>query len=112
MNSSSAVWDREMLMERIDNDEELRDELITYFTSTIDEKIDRIHTELSRQNWENTRMFAHSVKGMLANIGGVRAQEAACRVEDTAAENNLEKCTEHMAVLRKEIMMLKKVLEN
>ena len=112
MNTKETIWDKDAVMQRIDNDEELLTELIEYFAGTIDEKVDQIHIELSRQNWESTRLYAHTVKGMLANIGGKKAQQAAQQVEDTAKNNNLEKCTEQMAVLRKEIAALKKTLEN
>jgi len=105
-----VIWDKKTFMQRIDNDAELAKELIDYFVSVIDEEVDSIKAAISKKDWKSTKRQAHTVKGMLANIGGDRAREVALNIEIAIHSNTPRNCENELEHLRKEIKLLKKQL--
>lgn len=109
--SNPLVWDKEALLERIDNDEEMLEELIEDFNDCIDEMLEELESVLQNSDWETVERQAHTIKGMLANIGADYAKETAFKIEDIARSDTPSKSCDFINELRNRINELTAVLK-
>jgi HPt (histidine-containing phosphotransfer) domain-containing protein len=66
---------------------------------------------LASQDAATVQRAAHSLKGLIANCGGVRAAEAAQRVENAGAAGDLVDAAHLLLPLRQEMDHLKRALD-
>lgn len=110
MNSLPAIWNKKALMARIDNDDELLEDLAAYFIKDIDKNIELLETLLQKGDADSAKKQAHVIKGMCANIGGERAQALALKIELSVQQNVLSVYESDFSSLCKEILMLKEII--
>lgn len=84
-SGSSPLFDKPSALERLGGDEQLFQELITYFCEDAETLIDNIRAASQKEDWPAVRVAAHSLKGLSANFSAFPATEASRQLEDAAA---------------------------
>jgi two-component system, sensor histidine kinase and response regulator len=99
---AKAVWDLSDLLHRVDNDQELLRELLAIFKEDFPRTLQALESALAGGNWKHTASLSHTLKGMLANLGGTRAAAAAARLEEIASAGEMTLAREAMGALKSE----------
>lgn len=89
------IFDRDELMERIGNDEELMEQLIDLFLEDYPKRMAEIETGLSEKESEKVRKAAHTLKGMSGNLAFHQVYHTAKNLENTALEKKMDE-SEHL----------------
>jgi HPt (histidine-containing phosphotransfer) domain-containing protein len=107
---SSEVLDLEGTLARFGGDQELFVEMATYLL----EDAPRLSSDLERaveaKDATAVKMNAHALKGLLAGCGGVRASQAAQRLENAGHAFDLSQATPMMDALKRELELLLRAL--
>lgn len=82
---SDPVWNQADLLLRVDNDQELMRELLEIFGEDFPRTMRSLESAVSAGDLKNSASLSHALKGMLSNLGGVRAAAAAARLEKSAS---------------------------
>src|SRR6267154_791429 len=69
------------LLARVDNDAELLRELIAIFKVEFPRHLCALREAAGQENLKNVQKSAHTLRGMLSNLGTTRAAAAAARLE-------------------------------
>ncbi|MGB9466888.1 MAG: response regulator [Candidatus Acidiferrum sp.] len=86
--SSKPVWNQAEVLDRVDNDQELLLELLTIFKEDFPRTIRSLEAAVSGGDLKSTAWLSHTLKGMLSNLGAVRAATAASMLEELASTEN------------------------
>ena len=106
-NPSKLVWNQADLLERVDNDQELLRELLTIFKEDFPRTLHSLDAAVAAGDFKRSATLSHTLKGMLSNLGGIRAAEAAAKLESMAASSNgKESLVEALNVLQQEAASL------
>ncbi|MGC1413758.1 MAG: Hpt domain-containing protein [Candidatus Acidiferrum sp.] len=109
---SDPVWNLGELLERVDNDQELVRELLTIFKEDFPRTLQSLETAVSAGDLKNSAVLSHTLKGMLASLGVIRAAAAAAKIEKMAtASADKESLREAFDALRSEAARLMPELE-
>lgn len=84
-SGSGPLFDKPSALERLGGDEQLFQELITYFCEDAETLLDNIQSSAKKEDWPSVRVAAHSLKGLAANFSAFPATEASRQLEDAAA---------------------------
>ena len=79
--SESKVFDFEAAINRVEGDEDLYRELFDLFLSDSDQTLETIRTAIESGNHTQVERTAHSIKSSLGNLGGMKAFDAALKLE-------------------------------
>ncbi len=79
------IWNQAELLDRVDNDQELLRELLGIFKEDFPRTIHSLEEAVAAGDMKNSASLSHSLKGMLSNLGGMRAAEAAAKLEKLAS---------------------------
>jgi HPt (histidine-containing phosphotransfer) domain-containing protein len=82
---SQVCWNLPELLVRVDNDQELLRELLAIFREDFPLTSRSLEVAVAAGDLKNAAAVSHTLKGMLANIGGTRASAAAARLEALAS---------------------------
>jgi CheY-like chemotaxis protein len=104
------VFDRKVLLERLDGDEEIFKEIIATFLDDAPNQIERLKKALQERNATGVERQAHLLKGAALNIGGNGLQTAARELETAAREGDLTQAQSLVAMLDREFEKLKGTL--
>ena len=85
-----GVLDVQGALDRIAGDESLLGELSEIFLKDAPPILSELHSALEAHNSACAERKAHALKGIAANVGGVRVERAALAVEDAARSNQME----------------------
>ena len=100
-NSHHApVFDRDGLLSRLGGKEELIGRFISLFRKGTDEQLIKLEKAASGTDQEGIRLGAHAIKGAAANIGAVRVQDVAGKMESEAKNNNVAAAVSLLSQLR------------
>jgi HPt (histidine-containing phosphotransfer) domain-containing protein len=88
--SSSPILDVKGSLARFDGDELLFREIITFFLEDAPPLVAELRRAAAIPHAQAVRSTAHALKGLAAGCGGVRAAQAAGRVEHAAQAGDLE----------------------
>jgi two-component system, sensor histidine kinase and response regulator len=105
-----VVWDREGMMERIGNDEEIAVAVLEGFLTTIPEQVDLLGQFLNDGNLNGIAHTSHSLKGVAATVGGEALRKAALAVEHAGKEGDVESAQKHFEQFRIEFDKLFEVI--
>ncbi len=109
---SEPVWNLAELLERVDNDQELIRELLTIFREDFPRTLQSLETAVSAGDLKNSAVLSHTLKGMLASLGVIRAAAAAAKIEQLASSSaEKESLREAFDALRNEAARLMPELE-
>ena len=87
--STEPILDIRGALARLDGDDSLLVDLIGFFLEDSKRLLEEIKAAAAAGEPPQVRMGAHALKGLVASCGGMRAAEAAQRVEHAAAANDL-----------------------
>ena len=86
---ADKIYDREGVMSRLDNDEELFRELLVVFEEEWPKIIQVIETAIAKGDSATVALHAHSLKGALGNVGADRAAVVAKTLEFCGKDSKL-----------------------
>jgi PAS domain S-box-containing protein len=104
------TFNKEVLLERIDNDYELLNSLIENFLIEVPELITAVDHAISLYDSEKARFNAHSLKGIVINLGCEILHDIALTMEKTAKEGNMNKYMELVISFKEEYDNVKRVM--
>ena len=97
------IFDRDELLERIGEDEELMNELIELFKEDYPEKIVDIQQGLESGDAESVRKSAHGLKGSAGNLSFNALSERAKNIELAAKSEDLDTAAAEFTLLMEEL---------
>jgi HPt (histidine-containing phosphotransfer) domain-containing protein len=77
------AWNATELLSRIDNDQELLLDLVAIFNDDFPRIMGSLQSAIAEGS-KNVASISHTLKGMLANLGGTRAAAVAAKLESLA----------------------------
>jgi len=101
------VLDIRGALARLDGDEDLLIDLMGFFMEDSPRLMQQLEAAAKTRHTADVKMAAHSLKGLVAGCGGVRAAEAAKRVEHAALANDLSHVDELVACLARELEVVR-----
>ncbi|MBN1437147.1 MAG: response regulator [Sedimentisphaerales bacterium] len=107
----AEIFDRDELMERFMNDEDLADSIIATFLEDMPKQIRIMKHFLEEGKIEMVASQAHQIKGAAANVAGTALQETACSMEQACNANDTQALETLMAAVEEQFSELKSILE-
>jgi len=98
-NSVAPVWDLESVLERLMGKKDLLKTLLEVFFDESPERLFSLQQAIDANDSEQVRFFAHTIKGVAANLSGLRLQQQAALMEAAAKEENMQQIIELMPEL-------------
>jgi PAS domain S-box-containing protein len=75
------IWDRQALFVRVREKQERVTKLVTLAASTMPETIEALSLAVANREYDAVSAAAHSIKGLAANLSGLRVQSMANQIE-------------------------------
>ncbi|VAX08402.1 Sensory box histidine kinase/response regulator [hydrothermal vent metagenome] len=101
-----SVWDKEAALKRIMGKESLMKMLIDVFLNETPEKIKQLQTSIGNADIEQIHLISHTLKGVTANLSGLRVQQQAALMEQAAKHSDIGTVKSIMPVLVQELSTL------
>jgi len=98
-------------LERLGGDEELFQELMTFFVEDAPELLQAIHVGLRVGNARGVEHAAHTLRGLAANFDAEKAMNMAGSIEEMAGKGDLPRVVTLLAPLELEIHSLQDALK-
>jgi PAS domain S-box-containing protein len=108
--AAEPVFDREALLARVENDQELLREIVALFLGEAPELLGAIREALERRDAPSLERSAHTLKGSVGNFGAKSAFETALKLETMGRNGDLSGGAEALAELETKISQLVKTL--
>ena len=102
----AVVLDVEGTLARFDGDQQLFQDIIGFFLEDSPPLWNELKQSVAAENESEVRSAAHALKGLAAGCGGMRAAQAAQRVETAGADGDLENIDALMTDLESELEQL------
>jgi HPt (histidine-containing phosphotransfer) domain-containing protein len=109
--SPRQVWNLAELLARVDNDQELLNDLLDIFKEEFPRIKQSLQAAVAGGDLKNTASLSHTLKGMLASLGGERAAAAASRLEELASAGQHQAVRAALETLEREAVSLLPQLE-
>jgi len=106
----AGVFDRKVLLERLDGDEGIFKEIIATFLEDAPKQVEKLKKALQEGDANRVERQAHLLKGAALNIGGNGLQNAARELEVAGKEGDLTKAQSLAAIFDQEFEKLKGAL--
>ena len=107
----SDVLDLRSALARLGGDEELYADMVQFLWEDSPSLLTQLEAAIASQDASTIQRAAHSLKGLIANCGGVRAAEAAQRLENAGAAGDVVDAAHLLEPLRQEMDQLKRALD-
>lgn len=107
----SEPFDRDALLDRVDNDVEFLEETIAILDDDGPGMLMEIHEAAAGQDAQRLARAAHAFKGMVSNFCAAPAEAAARRIEQMGRDGAFEGVEEAVEGLEREVERLKTALE-
>jgi HPt (histidine-containing phosphotransfer) domain-containing protein len=105
-----CVLDVEGALARLGGDKQLFADMAGFFHEDAPRLYSELRTGVQRRASADIRMSAHALKGLVAGCGGVRAANAAQKVETAGQENDLSNISLFVESLGEELEVLRQAL--
>ncbi|MEX2093197.1 MAG: Hpt domain-containing protein [Pirellulales bacterium] len=105
---SGAVLDVKGTLARFGGDRQLFQEIIGFFLEDSPPLLSELRRAAEAAHSQAVRSTAHALKGLAAGCGGVRAAQAAQRVENAGAVDDLENIDSLIDALESEFDLLRR----
>lgn len=105
------VWDRSVLLHRLDGDEELTDEIAAEFLEDIPDEFAALAAALASGDLPSAGRHAHTVKGTSASVGGEALRAVAFETEKAAKAQDAEAASAAFRKMEFEFGRLKENME-
>ncbi|HXZ12719.1 MAG TPA: PAS domain S-box protein [Candidatus Sulfotelmatobacter sp.] len=107
---STAAFDLNAALERVDGDRALVQEIARLFEEESPKLITGIRAALEKQDAGALERLAHTLKGASANLGGHGTSRAALELEQSARAGDLVRAGDILEILEREIALLHQAL--
>jgi len=104
---SSLIFDRQGLMARLTDDDNLIRTIIEAFLKDIPKQISALKEYIDQGESEQAGLQAHKIKGAAANVGGVALSTVAFEVEKAGQAGRLDEIVAFMPELEEQFELLK-----
>jgi len=104
------MWDRTAMIERVMGDDDLAKLIVQTFLSDAPNQIKSLNESMEKENIEEVRRQAHTIKGMAANMSAEALREVAFEIEMAAKDGNLATVRESMKKMKQEFERLRKAM--
>jgi two-component system, sensor histidine kinase and response regulator len=101
--SSNLVFDMSVALDRVDGEREVLEEIVRLYLTDVPSRLEEMERALARKDGKRLASAAHSLKGSTGCLGGPRAADAAQRVEELAANADLNHAAQALEQLRLEL---------
>lgn len=105
------VWNLADLLARVDNDQELLQDLLGIFKEEFPRIKQSLQESVAAGDLKSVTSLSHALKGMLANIGAERTSAAAARLEELASTGQKGSLQQALEALESESVNLLPQLE-
>ncbi len=103
---SDIVLDIQGTLDRFGGDKRLFQEIIAFFLEDSPPLLCELKRAALASQSQAVREIAHALRGLIAGCGGIRATQAAQRVERAGEQADLENIRELIATLESELELL------
>ena len=107
----TQVLNREELFDRMDNDEELIQDLIELFLEDYPDLLKQIEDAIAEKNAADLKMAAHTLKGSVGNFCAPNAIEAAFEMEKRGVANDFSNIEVSMLQLKEHMVKVEDALK-
>jgi HPt (histidine-containing phosphotransfer) domain-containing protein len=94
------VYDREAFLGRIGGNETLAQKILVKFADDVPKRMETIRSAMERQDVEEIRMQAHTIKGSARNVGADKLGYCAERLEKSSSSGDFVLMEELVATLQ------------
>ena len=105
------VWDRSVLLHRLDGDEDLTEEIAAEFLEDIPDEFGALAASLASGDLASAGRHAHTVKGTSASVGGEALRAVAFETEKAAKAGDAEAASVSFRKMEFEFGRLKEAME-
>lgn len=105
-SSIEHVLDIQGALTRLDGDSDLLSDLMAFYLEDSERMLGDLHVSVAAGDADGIKMASHALKGLVAGCGGVRATEAARRVEQAAMAKDLSHIQELVQSLDDELVLV------
>ncbi len=109
--SSSTIFDRADLLERLMGDEDMADTILQGFLEDIPRQIEALRNYLEAGDATGAERQAHTIRGAAANVSGEALRELACELEKAGKSGDLESMKARLEDLSLTFAQLKQAME-
>ena len=106
-----SVFDKEGLLERLEEDQELVEYMLRTFLQEVPGEWETLRKVVERREWVGAERLAHNLKGSAATVGAEALCEAAQALEEAVREGSPGKSAALLDVLEDQLSRLKTTLE-
>jgi PAS domain S-box-containing protein len=106
------IFDWNDFLSRFDRDEPLCKTFLREFPEQLTDEIEKLKTAVKANDPAHIKFYAHSIKGMCANISAYRLRDMACQIERTGIQDNTKAVRLLTETLEEEFHALQSVLAN
>jgi PAS domain S-box-containing protein len=99
----SSGWNKEMLIKRMMNDEDLVKDILAVFIDELPQQVNTLLQVLKTKELKAIERQAHTIKGAAGNVSATLIQEAAKALELLAKSNDLDKIAERIPELEQRV---------
>jgi PAS domain S-box-containing protein len=103
---------KSVLMDRLDNDQELYEEIVVGFVEDINRQIMEFIEALDKKEIPEIQLKIHTIKGASGNVGAEGLQEIAIKIEKAVKNDDLDLAKEMLGSLRNTYEKFKKYWRN
>ena len=107
----ARIFDKKILMETFDNDEDLISEILDSFIAAVPRYLSELQKSMKENNCEAVFRMAHTIKGSSANIAAYGIREVALQIEMAGKNGEIEKAESHFEKLEEEFARLEAALK-
>ena len=108
--ASLPVWDRQGMLARLMDDQDLAQIITDTFLADIPQQIQVLKQMVESGNAQGAELRAHTIKGAAALMGGEQVRDMAFRMEKNFKAQDLANAGAHIAELETRFQKLKAVL--
>ncbi|MCU7834439.1 MAG: response regulator [gamma proteobacterium symbiont of Taylorina sp.] len=96
---NSQHWDKDSVLKRVKGKEKRLLPLINLFLEDMPQRLQDLQTAVDNNKMDDAKLLVHTIKGVAANLSGIRLQSIAAEIEVAAKEGNLGLLTEKIPQL-------------
>jgi HPt (histidine-containing phosphotransfer) domain-containing protein len=108
---TSNIINKAELLERVDNDFELLQELLSVFVEDIPQQLKELEESINDSDCERIRALIHRLKGAVGNLAAEDAYELAAKMEMHASQGEISSVQYFYPNLKKQILLVIDALE-
>ena len=109
-HSEMMIFDREALMARLSDDEELVSEVVEVYLEDTPHQIETLRNAHAEGDADKIVRQGHTIKGASSNISALRMRQIALAIEQAGKSGELEKVPELLASLEAQFQVLQEYL--